>query len=331
MNKISTLFVNTTLGCNMDCPRCYIPKSLRDNPASWLGLDPDYFAQVLEHKSIDSSDKTVVIYMGGEPSALGERQLKSYIGIVAEMLPNARHTIVTNLFNLPNWLLKMSKNEFCNQIETTYANGKKQTLSGNEYKYQEKFVKNLTAVTRAGVNCTVNVELNIETIKAGIGPIIDIMKESGAKDWAFDYSIDFDKFNQNPVYDKYDYPVLTGNATLKEYWNFVNAVKTNDWVVNNHIRIAPRVDGFNVLEGSNFLTINPNYTVTTNPLFTAMDKLQYMYIDALNDSEVREKHQRRAVNRIRPCAGCEEFYDCQGFSSHVPIEQGGICAGGLRT
>jgi hypothetical protein len=44
------------------------------------------------------------------------------------------------------------KNEFSGQIETTYANGKKQTLYGNEYKYQEKFVKHLTLVTEAGIN-----------------------------------------------------------------------------------------------------------------------------------------------------------------------------------
>jgi hypothetical protein len=44
-------------------------------------------------------------------------------------------------------------------------------------------------VTEAGINCTVNVELNIETIMAGTEAIISIMKQSGAKDWAFDYSV----------------------------------------------------------------------------------------------------------------------------------------------
>jgi hypothetical protein len=38
------------------------------------------------------------------------------------------------------------------------------------------------------------------------------MKESRARDWAFDYSVDFDEFNYNPVYDEFDYPVLTGSA-----------------------------------------------------------------------------------------------------------------------
>jgi hypothetical protein len=32
---------------------------------------------------------------------------------------------------LPKWLVAMSLNEFSGQIETTYANGKKQTLSHN--------------------------------------------------------------------------------------------------------------------------------------------------------------------------------------------------------
>jgi hypothetical protein len=35
-----------------------------------------------------------------------------------ENYPKARHTIVTNLFNLPKWLVAMSLNEFSGQIET---------------------------------------------------------------------------------------------------------------------------------------------------------------------------------------------------------------------
>jgi hypothetical protein len=237
--------------------------------------------------------------------------------------------MVTNLFNLPNWLVALSLKECTGQIETTYANGAKQTLSGHESKYQEKFIKNLTTVTQAGINCTVNLELNIETIKAGIQPMINIMKESGAKDWAFDYSVNFDAFNHNPIYDRFDYPVLTGSTTLKAYWDFVNKVKRNQWVVNNKLSIASRSDGFNVLEGKNFLTINANNTLTTNPLFSTMKQLAYADIDTLNQSGIRETHQTGAVNRIRPCVGCPEFYDCQGFSAHVPIQQEGICAGGL--
>jgi hypothetical protein len=46
-------------------------------------------------------------------------------------------------------------------------------------------------------------------------------------------------FNNSPVFDSFHYPILTGNATLKEYWAFVNAIKVDDWVVDNNIRIAP--------------------------------------------------------------------------------------------
>lgn len=155
------------------------------------------------------------------------------------------------------------------------------------------------------------------------------MKQSNTKDWAFDYSVNFDEFNHNPGYDKFNYPIITGNTTLKEYWNFVNAIKQDQWVIDSEVRIAPRSDGFNVLEGRNFLTINANNTVTTNPLFSTMSALQYSDIDALNQSGIREKHQRRAVSRIRPCVECDEFFDCQGFSSHIPIQEEGVCAGGL--
>jgi hypothetical protein len=34
---------------------------------------------------------------------------------------------------------------------------------------------------------------------AGTEAIISIMKQSGAKDWAFDYSVNFDDFNNSPV------------------------------------------------------------------------------------------------------------------------------------
>lgn len=328
MNQINKLFINTTWACNMNCPRCYIPKDLREDHTS--RLNADYLKQTLKHPSIDKSNQTVAIYMGGEPSIVGEKKLREYMDVVTKELPNARHTLVTNLFNLPNWLIALSLQECADQIETTYAHGAKQTLSGSESKYQEKFVKNLTTVIQAGINCTINLELNIETIKAGIQPMISIMKESGAKDWAFDYSVNFDDFNHNPTYDRFDYPVLTGSVALKDHWDFVNAIKQNDWVVNNDIRIAPRVEGFNVLEGKNFLTINANNTLTTNPLFSTMKPLAYSDIDTLNQSGIRENHQVRAVNRIRECVGCVEFYDCQGFSSHVPIQDdSGICAGGL--
>ena len=328
MNQINKLFINTTWACNMDCPRCYIPKDLRDDHTS--RLNADYLKQTLKHPSIDQSDKTVAIYMGGEASIVGEKKLREYMDVVTKELPNARHTIVTNLFNLPHWLVALSLKEFASQIETTYANGKKQTLSGHESKYQEKFIKNLTTVIQAGINCTVNVELNIETIQAGIQPMINLMKQSSAKDWAFDYSINFDAFNHNPTYDRFNYPVLTGSTTLKAYWDFVNAITQNEWVVNNKVSIASRSDGFNVLEGKNFLTINANNTLTSNPLFSTMTQLAYADIDTLNQSGIREKHQTGAVNRIRPCVGCYEFYDCQGFSAHVPIQDGsGVCAGGL--
>jgi len=331
MTQINRLFINTTMACNMDCPRCYIPKNLRDNHTS--RLDCGYLAQILKHESISHDNDTVAIYMGGEPSIIGEEKLRAYMTVATKALPNARHTIVTNLFSLPNWLLKMSQNEFCNQIETTYALGKKQTLSGNEEKYQQSFIQNLRTVTDAGINCTVNVETNIETIKAGTYPIISAMQSTDAKDWAFDYSINFDEFNANPIYDSYGYPILKGSTTLEEYWHFVNKIKqiqqiNQDGSISD-VRIAPRTDGFNISESKGFLTINPNNTVTTNPLFSTMKKLQYPTVDALNASGMKEQHQKRAINRIRPCIGCNEFGDCQGFSSHVPIQQEGICAGGL--
>ncbi len=330
MTQINKLFINTTMACNMDCPRCYIPKNLRDNHTS--RLDCDYLAKTLQHESISHDDDTIAIYMGGEPSIIGEEKLRAYMTVATTALPNARHTIVTNLFSLPNWLLKMSQNEFCHQIETTYAMGKKQTLNGNEKKYQQSFIQNLRTVTQAGINCTVNVEVNIETIKAGTSPIMEVIQRTGAKDWAFDCSINFDEFNTNPIYDSSGYPILQSNTTLEEYWHFVNNIKRNikqNKAVSD-VRIAPRSDGFNIAESKGFLTINPNNTVTTNPLFSTMKKLQYPTIDALNESGMKEQHQKRAIHRIRPCIGCNEFDDCQGFSAHVPIQQDGICAGGLE-
>ena len=357
MNPINKLFIHTTWACNMNCPRCYIPKDLREDYAS--RLDTDYLKQILKHKSIDRSNKTIAIYMGGEPSLLGESKLREYMSVVTKQLPNVRHTMVTNLFNLPNWLLKISHNEFRSQIETTYAHGGKQTLDGSASKYQQKFVKNLTSVIRAGIHCTVNLELNIETIQAGIQPIVNIMKQSGARDWAFDYSVNFDGFNNNPIYDRFNHPVLTVSATLKAYWGFVNAITQNAWVVNNKVRITPRTEGYNVMDNHNgFLTINPNNTLTTNALFSSMKQLQYLDIDTLNQSGLREQHQIRAINRIQKielsnqahqtqtsnqahntqtpnhthaCVGCGEFDECRGFSAHIPIQDGsGLCAGGLE-
>jgi hypothetical protein len=38
---------------------------------------------------------------------------------------------------------------------------------------------------------------------AGTEAIISIMKQSGTKDWAFDYSVNFDDFNNSPVFDSF--------------------------------------------------------------------------------------------------------------------------------
>ncbi len=328
MIQINRLFINTTWFCNMDCPRCYIPQDLRSDSAS--KLDTEYLIKILRYSGIDQSHKTVVMYMGGEPSVIGKKALKRYIKTVKSVLPKVRHTIVTNLFHLPNWLIELSINEFGGQIETTYANGKKQTLSGNEKRYQERFIKNLTTIIEAGVNCTVNVELNLETINAGVEAIIDVMKRTGANDWAFDFSIKFDEFNNNPVYDRFNHPILKSSTTLKEYWGFVNAIKQNKWVANK-VRIASRQEGFNVFSKTG-ITINPNNTVTTNPLFSTMKALQYPNIESLNRSNLNliNQHQRRSVLRMTSCcSSCIEFDDCKGFSAHIPIQQDNLCAGGL--
>jgi sulfatase maturation enzyme AslB (radical SAM superfamily) len=89
MNQINKLFINLTWACNMDCPKCYIPKKLRDEYASLLCND--YFSEVLGHQSIDPSNNTVAIYMGGEPSIVGEEGVRSYIRIVSDILPKVRY------------------------------------------------------------------------------------------------------------------------------------------------------------------------------------------------------------------------------------------------
>jgi hypothetical protein len=78
----------------MNCPRCYIPKDLRDDYAS--RLNTDYLSQTLKHPSIDKSDKTVAIYMGGEPSIIGEKKLREYMSVVTKELPNARYLVPHN-------------------------------------------------------------------------------------------------------------------------------------------------------------------------------------------------------------------------------------------
>jgi hypothetical protein len=39
-------------------------------------------------------------------------------------------------------------------------------------------------------------------------------------------------------------------------------------------------------KGDNFLTINPNCTVTTNPLFSTITALQHRHVDELNNSKL---------------------------------------------
>ena len=95
-------------------------------------------------------------------------------------------------------------------------------------------------------------------------------------------------------------------------------------------------NAFNVRQEANFITINPDGTVTTNPLFTDLTET---YLGNLNEQGLDEiiKHPNRQlrvieeVKRTRSCVDCDHYESCAGGASHAPImDTLGGCAGLLQ-
>ena len=334
------LFVNTTRQCNVDCPRCYLTPEHR---AAAERLSPARLKRILDHPFW--GDSPLVIFQGGEPSILGESSLSDLSDAVLASQPGAVITMVTNLLNMPDWLVAFARERFDNQIETTYALGAKHLLNGDSQGYQERFRNSLGKAISAGIRCPVNVELNHETTSRHASDILNIARETGATQWEFDISIQFDRFRMAPLFAAGRYPMLPLSIPYAEFAGYIHALSdaVEHECMQEHFSSSLLADAderaaraaFNVQREADFLTINPDGTVTTNPLFSDIAQTYLGNIDDGLDAILNHPNRLARIEweqqRLAGCSGCQHLRHCKGGPSHAPVFDGsGECAG-LRT
>tara|TARA_R110002124_G_scaffold128157_15_gene288691 strand:+ start:15093 stop:16148 length:1056 start_codon:yes stop_codon:yes gene_type:complete len=332
-------FINVTRQCNVDCKRCYLTES---NRKAKERLPLSILSEFLKHRFWENRDVTL-IWEGGEPSLVGKGAMELYCRTARNVLPQARQTMVTNCFSVPDWLIAMVHDEFAGNVETTFAFGKKYSLSGSEELYQSQFLKGLNRFWDSGIECPVNVELNAETISAGVNNLAKIILESKCRSWEFDVSVDFRSFLQAPEYAASTVPLLPLTASYADAWAFIRDLQMNWGQRFNDAGVSIGAfeqeagqgnNQFNVACENRFLTLNPDGVVTTNPLYSDLEGtfLGNVEFDGLDEILANRNRLMRILaerKRTQDCHHCVHLPYCGGGPSHVPVLDGsGECAGG---
>lgn len=333
------LFVNVTRQCNVDCDRCYLTL---DHRLKKERLSFDTFEKLVSHPWFSEKDLTV-IWEGGEAALIGNKAFNGFARLCAEKLPHARQTMVTNLYALPDWLIELSHQYFSSHIETTLALSKKKGLISDEAQFLKAFASSYKKARAAGISCPINIELNRETIRMGPSALLDYLELIGANQIEIDVSVEFKEFFQNPAYGIDGYPLLPLTASYVEFSEYLKSLMTDHWdrvrqlgihsTLFDQYRLGRSSTMFAVQRGHDFITLNPDGTVTTNPLYSDFPNT---YLGDLNNQEPadilfggkRDRYLRHEMRRTIPCLKCAHFEHCAGGPSHVPVQDGsGECVG----
>lgn len=332
-------FINITRQCNVDCARCYLTA---ENRLAKERL-PLAMLEVFLRSSFWQGRPVVLIWEGGEPTVVGRDAMTGYCHLARALAPHAAQTMVTNCFSVPNWLIDLSFDEFGGQVETTFALHQKHSLAGDPDQYQRRFLAGLNKLWSAGIHCPVNVELNLETISAGVDALAAVILESQCKVWEFDVSVDFAAFLKDPRYSNQSVPLLPLTASYAAVWKYLLELleQWGEAFADAGITIgafAQQVgqpnNQFNVSGESRFLTLNPDGSVTTNPLYsdlqgTHLGNVAVESMDQILRSPRRKGRILADRSRSSPCRACDHVHYCKGGPSHVAVVDGsGECAGG---
>jgi radical SAM protein with 4Fe4S-binding SPASM domain len=335
------LFVNLTKTCNVECPRCYIKQAHRRGRDSFpthmlvSALTSDYFTEL--------ETPPLVIFQGGEPQLIGRERMREICAAIREANPRARITSVSNFLACPDWFIDIIQDTFDGHVETTWAAGHKMTLGMSETGFQKAFEKSMAKLMEAGITCPINIEVNPETCAAGPSAILDLHKRTGARVFEFDLSVAFDKFWENPSFEAGNYPVLPPTSKYADVAAFMIALQTRirEEGLTGEIRsqaLIPSWDkgidhNFNVGREQDFVTMNPDGTITTNPLYsditqTYLGSLADSSLDEILQNPMRLKRIIHVRRRMLTCTECRFLKTCGGGSSHVGVSDGsGECAG----
>lgn len=339
MSLERVLFINIIKQCNMHCDRCYLTESSRRN------------AQILPFLAIEKILKSswaqdcslTIIWEGGEAALAGRHFFGEMVKQTKRLRPDAKQTMVSNLYSLPDWLIRLSQDYFESKIETTFSLGGKFSLSKNQSMFLTRFAKNFLKASNAGLLCPINLELNDHTVKLGSRRLVDYLAGLGKCQIEFDVSVDFERFLADPAYTLHGYPIL---PLTTSYANFARFVSTFDQEIRarglelkigssliDEMREKKQSSMFGIQRGSDFLTINPDGSLTTNPLFsdlvpTFLGNVLKDDIEMLLESPKRTRFIRHEIRKTAECMSCEFYSLCSGGPSHAPTFDGsGECAG----
>lgn len=345
MGSTRVLFVNITRQCNVLCDRCYLTLEHRTMKER---LSSEALRRVITHPFFRECEEPIIVWEGGEAILVGEALMKDYVDLVSYELPHAKQRMVTNFLVLPNWLIDLAHSSFEGHLETTFALAGKATLDGSRERYLEQFEKSTCRAVDSDLTLAINVELNTETAAMGPRSIVELAERTGAVCWEFDISIDFARFRKQPVYNEYGYPMLPLTlsysdmskyliAMYRDYGDRLKKLGFQSSIFDDIIACRSSM-AFNVRRELDFITLNPDGYVTTNPLFSDLTQtylgnvLQEDFDSILQHPNRVSRAQWEAV-RIRQCVNCEFVAGCHGGPSHAPVLDGsGDCAGsaGLR-
>jgi radical SAM protein with 4Fe4S-binding SPASM domain len=306
-------------------------------------LSLELLVKAVTSETFARAEKTVILLQGGEPTLVGEAPMTVYIRTILKALPEAKIVVISNMFSLPDWFARLSHQYLDSRIETTFALGGKATLSGDESGYLERFSKALNKASDLGIHVAINIELNRETVAAGAESLVKYLMATRSKFWEIDLSVDFDTFLKSPKYNKYSYPELPLSVDYRQVSMFLAEFSSLYYRVAKgsgvycgtveSVSASQMTNAFNVRQEGDFVTLNPDGSVTTNPLFsdlteTYLGNLNNDSLDSIIQSVNRSKRMAWEVKRAMPCLSCTYFSSCSGGASHVPLRDGsGECAG----
>gem|GEM_PF-5492295 len=258
------------------------------------------------------------------------------------MLPAARQIIVTNLVHAPRWLVTLVQ-EHNLVIETTFALGARALLDRSVEHFQERFIAAARRLADNGITLHVNLELNRETVACDPARLIEIIRDAKLTRIYFDISVQFDRFLRSPRYNADGYPVFETTITHAEHSRYLLELEERygETLRSLGVHISNFDDpatsrtnnDFNVNRDGEFITLNPDGTVTSNPLFsdlepTYLGNLETMSFDRIVRNPKRLWRIAYEAKRRRPCVSCPHLPSCQGGPSHVPLfDESGECAG----
>jgi radical SAM protein with 4Fe4S-binding SPASM domain len=333
------LFINLIKQCNVHCDRCYLTEESRRDPRR---LDWNALELVLSSDWANEGD-LAMIWEGGEASLAGREHFTSMLERAVAKRPHARQTMVTNLFSLPKWLIELSREHFKSKVETTFALEGKYSLGKDGHQFLRHFAKNYRKAREAGLICPINLELNDHTVALGPQALIDYLKPLGECRIEFDISVDFERFLRDPAYTLHGYPLLPLTTTyarfsayVAEFWQRLVEQNLDQIITSSLIdemREARVSSMFAVSRGEDFLTLNPDGHLTTNPLFsdlapTYLGNVNREPVNQILTGRKRMQFIRHELRKTVDCMKCPYFSLCSGGSPYAPTFDGsGDCSG----